>query len=401
MIPRHLTTVLAKAWQQFPVVVLTGARQVGKTTLARNFLPDARYVTLDNRADAAKAKLTPDAFLAGTAPANPLIVDEVQYAPELFREIKVLLEQNRAAGQFLITGSQGFELMRNVTETLAGRAAILNLTALGLPELPADTATDSFLWRGGFPELWKNPELERELWLGSYITTYLERDVRNLASIGNLNTFDRLLRMLALRVGQQLSYADLARDVGVSPNTAKNWMSILKASRLIFLLEPWHRQRTKRLVKSPKVYFHDSGLLTYLLGFQRVEDVKTNAIWGAVWENLVVSEIQKFFLAAGRRPPLWYWRTTAGDEVDLLVECAPETFLAIESKTAARIPSDALKGINALRKEYGAAAVRKAFVVCRTETAEPLAENATSAAVPLYNTTGEGILQSNDLREMV
>jgi len=401
MIPRHLTTVLAKAWQQFPVVVLTGARQVGKTTLARNFLPNARYVTLDNRADAAKAKLTPDVFLAGTAPANPLIVDEVQYAPELFREIKVLLEQNRDAGQFLITGSQGFELMRNVTETLAGRAAILNLTALGLPELPADTATDSFLWRGGFPELWKNPELERELWLGSYITTYLERDVRNLASIGNLNTFDRLLRMLALRVGQQLSYADLARDVGVSPNTVKNWMSILEASRLIFLLEPWHRQRTKRLVKSPKIYFHDSGLLTYLLGFQRVEDVKTNAIWGAVWENLVVSEIQKFFLAAGRRPPLWYWRTTAGDEVDLLVECAPETFLAIESKTAARIPSDALKGINALRKKYGAAAVRKAFEVCRTETAEPLAENATSVAVPLYNTTGEGILQSNELREMV
>jgi predicted AAA+ superfamily ATPase len=372
--------------------VLSGARQVGKTTLARNFLPQAAYASLDIVAEAEQAALAPQAFLQRHG--TPLIVDEVQYVPTLFREIKTLVDADRRPGQFLLTGSQSFELMAGVTESLAGRNAVLQLPALGLPELagvqsPAPLL-DSFLWRGGFPEFWKNPELDRSLWFGSYVATYLERDVRNLLKIGNLRDFNRLLRALALRAGQILSYADLARDVGISPNTARSWISVLEAQQQIFLLEPYHRQRTKRLTKSPKIYFNDTGLLTYLMGFRNAAEIPAHALYGAIWENLVVAEVRKTFLSTGQHPPLWFWRTTAGHEVDLLVECAPETFFTIECKAASRVTASAGNILKIFRKEYGPASVRKSFVVCRTEQAYPLAQddNVTLEAVPLSGPDG-------------
>jgi predicted AAA+ superfamily ATPase len=372
MFQRILKTVLKKAWAQFPVVVLTGARQVGKTTLARDFLPDANYVTLDVFAEAESARQSPVRFL-DEHPA-PLIIDEAQYAPSLFRELKIRVDNDRRAmGRYLVTGSQSFEVMAGVTESLAGRCATLSLPALSLAELPKTTPVESFLWRGGFPELWQNPGLDRDLWLGSYVTTYLERDVRSLRNVGNLRDFERLLRALALRAGQLLSFSDLARDVGVSPNTAKSWISILEANRQIFLLEPWHRQRVKRLVKSPKVYFYDTGLLTFLMAFGSGQEVMTHALWDAVWENLVIAEIRKFFQIHGRRPPLWFWRTATGNEIDLLVETAPEVFLAIECKTAEQPGADATRQFYALRDEYGARSLQRAFVACRTSTAYPFA----------------------------
>lgn len=389
MIPRILSERLATAWKQFPVVLITGARQVGKTTLARAFLPDASYVTLDVPAEAEAARLDPRRIFAERSP--PLILDEVQYAPGLLREIKLRVDGERAPGQFLVTGSQSFELMAGVTESLAGRAAVLTLPALSLQEIEGSkdlAAIDRVLWRGAWPELWQKPQLDRALWLGSYVATYLERDVRNLLNVGSLRDFDRFLRACALRAAQLLSYAELARDVGISPNTAKSWISVLEASQQIFLLEPYHRQRTKRLVKSPKLYFADTGLLTYLLGFNSMSDLPSHALWGAVWENLVISEVRKHYLAHGKRPPLWFWRTAQGHELDLLIETAPERFVVVECKTAARIEPSVARALRPLQAEYGERSVVQAFIACRTEQAYPLAEGAAIEAVPLAGRGG-------------
>ena len=386
MFNRLLKKYLETAWTQFPAVVLTGARQVGKTTLARQFLPDANYVTLDNFAEAERARQSPAQFL-DSHPA-PLIVDEVQYAPSLFRELKIRIDNDRRPGRYLVTGSQSFEVMAGVTESLAGRCAVLNLPALAFSEITPQPSIEDFFWRGGFPELWEKPEIDRDLWLGSYVSTYLERDVRSVRNVGDLRDFERLLRALALRAGQVLSYAHLARDAGVSPNTAKSWISILEANRQIFLLEPWHRQRTKRLVKSPKVYFCDSGLLAFLMAFRRVEELVIHPLWGAFWENLVVSETLKIFLNKGQRPPLWFWRTSTGDEIDLLIETAPETFWAVECKSAEQVDKNATRQFHALRAEYGPRSLAKGFVACRTPIPYPLETGFPCEAVPLQGAGG-------------
>jgi predicted AAA+ superfamily ATPase len=244
------------------------------------------------------------------------------------------------------------------------------------------------LWRGSYPQLWQQPDLDRALWLGSYLATYLERDVRNLLAVGSLRDFDRFLRACALRAGQLLSYAELARDVGISPNTAKSWISVLEASQQIFLLEPYHRARTKRLVKSPKLYFCDTGMLTYLMGFTQASELPRHALWGAIWENAVVTEIRKSFLVRGLRPPLWFWRTSAGEELDVLIELAPERFVVIECKAAEQVDVSAIRGLRPLQAEYGVESVAKAFVVCRTERAYPLAAEGAIEAVPLAGRSG-------------
>lgn len=390
MIARFIRPHVASALEQFPVVVLTGARQVGKTTLARWILPDATYVTLDDPARAAAARLSPDSFLAGLA--RPVIFDEVQYAPELFRHLKMAVDREPRLGSFLVTGSQTFSLMAGVSESLAGRAAIFSLPALSLREVATGAAlaeTDRFLWRSGFPELWQRPELERDLWMGSYVATYLERDVRQVLNVGDLRDFDRFLRASALRAGQLFSYADLARDVGIAPNTAKRWLSVLEASQQVFLLEPYHRQRTKRLIKAPKLYFADTGLLCHLLGFRAPADLLAHPMWGAVWENFVISEVRKRLLDTGTPPALWFWRTASGDEVDLLVETGPERFIALECKTAQQVTSDSLKGIRRAAGEYGSNAIARARIVCRTETAYPLDPSIDARAVPVSDAIDE------------
>ena len=389
MIPRSSTKALKAALAQFPVVVLTGARQVGKTTLARALLPRAGYVTFDHPAEAERARLSPAQFL-GALP-QPAILDEIQYVPELFRHLKLAVDRDRRPGRFLVTGSQTLSLMSGVSESLAGRAAVFILPPLSLEEAAPRASlaeTDAFLWRSGYPELWQRPELDRDLWIASYVATYLERDVRQALNVGDLRDFDRFLRASALRAGQLLSYTDLARDVGIAPNTAKRWLSVLQATQQVFLLEPWHRQRAKRLIKAPKLYFADTGLLAFLQGFRRPQDMPAHALWGALWENLVVSEARKRLLAGGRPPPLWFWRTAHGDEVDLLVETGPERFIAVECKTAERADARVLKGIRRLADEYGARSVIAARVACRTETAYPLEGLRQARALPLGGRDG-------------
>lgn len=389
MIPRSAARALQAALAQFPVVVLTGARQVGKTTLARWLLPDASYVTLDLPAEAEGARLSPEQFLG--ALAEPAILDEIQYAPDLFRHLKIAVDRDRRPGRFLVTGSQTLSLMAGVSESLAGRVAVFALPPLSIDEAVPHASladTDGFLWRSGYPELWQRPELDRALWLASYVATYLERDVRQVLNVGDLRDFDRFLRAAALRAGQLLSYADLARDAGVAPNTAKRWISVLEATQQVFLLEPWHRQRTKRLIKAPKLYFTDTGLLVFLQGFRRREDLSAHALWGAVWENLAVSEVRKRLLASGHPPALWFWRTAHGEEVDLLVELGPQHFVAIECKASERVEPSALKGFRALAAEYGEDTLAAARIACRNETAYPLEGMRDARALPLGGEKG-------------
>lgn len=388
-IERRISDTLQRAFKQFPVVVVTGARQAGKTSLVRHHFPNADYVTFDIPREAESARLDFPAFLRQHP--DPLIVDEVQYAPEMLRHLKNVVDRDRRPGRFILTGSQDFSVMAGVTESLAGRCAVLSLPTLSLAEIdtePTVNKMDMFCWRGGFPELWQRPDLDRDLWLGSYLATYLERDVRNILNVGRLRDFDRFLRAVALRAGQLLSLSELARDVGIVPNTAKSWVSILEASRQIFLLEPYHSSAGKRLIKTPKIYFSDPGLLTYLLGYPNWEAVVRNAAWAAVWENLVVSEVHKYFLNGGKRPPCWFWRTVQGEEVDLLVEVGPKRFLAIECKTASEIEPRALKGFAALENTYGPASLKKAAVVCRTDKAYPLADKGRIVALPLSGVDG-------------
>jgi len=383
-IERQISEVLRKAFAQFPVVVATGARQAGKTSLVRRLFPEADYVTFDIPQVAEAARLDFSAF--HRQHPGPLIIDEVQYVPEVLRHLKSVIDRDRRPGRFILTGSQDFSLMEGVTESLAGRCAVLSLPALSLAEVYPDATTekmDRFCWRGGFPELWQRPDLDREMWLGSYLSTYLERDVRNILNIGSLRDFDRFLRAAALRAGQLLSLSELARDVGVAPNTARSWISILETSRQIFLLEPYHSSAGKRLIKTPKLYFADSGMLTYLLGFADWEAVIRNAAWGAVWENFVIGEVHKHFLNSGRRSPCWFWRTVQGEEVDLLVEVGPQQFFAIECKTAAQVESRALRGFAAIEKSYGTESLKKAAVVCRTQEAYPLAKDSRIVALSL------------------
>ncbi|MFP4501221.1 MAG: ATP-binding protein [Candidatus Hydrogenedentota bacterium] len=386
-IDRHISEVIRPAFSQFPVVVVTGARQAGKTSLVRHLFPEAGYVTFDIPQVAESARLDFPAF--HRQHPDPLIIDEVQYVPEVLRHLKSVIDKDRRPGRFLLTGSQDFSVMEGVTESLAGRCAVLSLPTLSLAEVYVEATReklDLFCWRGGFPELWQRPNLDRELWLGSYLATYLERDVRNILNIGSLRDFDRFLRAAALRAGQLLSLSELARDVGIAPNTAKSWISILETSRQILLLEPYHSSAGKRLIKTPKLYFSDPGMLNYLLGFTEWEAVPRNAMWGALWENLVISEAYKYFCNSGIRPPCWFWRTVQGEEVDLLIETGPREFAAVECKTSAQVDSRALKGFAALEKCFGSEALRKAAVVCRTEKPYPLASEGRIVALSLSGT---------------
>lgn len=373
-IDRKYEPVFKRLFEQFPVVIVTGARQVGKTSLVRKIFPDYSYVSLDLPALAEQAENNPSDFLKSHS--EPLIIDEVQYAPAIFRYLKNAVDQDKRAGRFVLTGSQNFTLMQNVSESLAGRCGILNMYNLSYPEIAEKIDIDDldYLAGGGFPELYKNPEIETHFWYASYLTTYLERDVRNILNITSLRDFERFLRAVAIRTSNILSYSELARDVGISPNTAKSWISVLQASGQIFLLEPYHRNLGKRLIKSPKIYMCDTGLAAFLMGFENVAEILRHPAFGALWETHVVMQVIKYYISQGKRLPVWFWRTVHGSEVDLLIEKAGY-FDVIEIKAAETPDNKSLKGINALKKNYGDDTILNAFIACRTRTPYPISPN--------------------------
>ncbi len=305
----------------FPVVVLTGARQSGKTSLLQRLFPSYGFVSLDLPSVSEAAETQPEAFLKKHAP--PVIIDEVQYAPKLFRYLKAAVDKDRKNyGQFILTGSQKFTLMKAVSDSMTGRCALLELETLSYGEVSdvrRQSSLSEYLVRGGFPELQSRLELNRRDYLNSYIATYLERDVRALLRVSELRDFERFLRACALRSGQTLNKSDLARDVGISSPTASEWLSVLHASNQVLLLEPWFSNKTKSMVKAPKLFLSDVGLLCQLLNINSVTELLDSPLRRAVWETFVFSELRKKQLFAEGAWDIWYWRDQRGTEADFLI----------------------------------------------------------------------------------
>jgi len=342
MKPRALSRVIRKALRTFPAIVVTGPRQSGKTTLLKSMFADTHaFVTLEDPDVRIRAKEDPLQFLARYKP--PVIIDEIQYVPELLSYIKTRIDENRRPGQWLFTGSQHFGLMQGISQSLAGRAAVLSLlpfslaertgrgeTALAVGEwikklqtlssLDLRISLSEVLLRGSYPEIASRRSVDRQLWCGSYIATFLERDVRNLAQIGDLSQFERFLRLCAVRTGQLLNLSDLARDIGVSVPTAKRWLSVLEAGYQVFLLYPFYKSLGKRLVKSPKMYFNDTALATYLLGLHDKDSLLNSPNFGHLFETMIVTDVLKRFLHGGEMSSMYYLRTRDGLEVDLVLE---------------------------------------------------------------------------------
>jgi hypothetical protein len=329
LIPRTLEPELRRAARAFPAVVLTGPRRSGKTTLLRRAFPDAGYHLLEDPDLVARFRADPRTFVAGLRP--PVILDEIQHVPEILAYLRTEVDRNpRRTGRFLLTGSQETPLMGRVSESMAGRAAVLQLLPLSHQESPKVSPLS-----GGYPEVLARPRSAR-LWFSSYVQTYLERDVRAVTQVRDLSTFRRFLALVASRTGQVLNRSDLAAPLGVSVPTVSQWLSVLETTGLLLLVPPFYENFGKRLIKSPKLYLADSGLACHLLGIDTAAELERSPFLGAVWEGFVAGEIAKQQAGAGRRLALYWFRDQQGLEVDFLVPSG-ERLLLLEAK-ATRSP---------------------------------------------------------------
>lgn len=340
MIPRDALPTLGRLAGGFPILALTGPRQSGKTTLARAAFPEKPYVSLENPEQRSFAAGDPRRFLA--AYADGAIIDEVQRCPELFSWLQGWVDGRRRMGDFVLTGSQQFGLMSTISQSLAGRVGLVQLMPLSQTELaaaglaPADA--DSALRRGAYPALYDRP-LDPDDWFPNYVATYVERDVRQLLAIRDLALFQRFVKMCAARCGQLLNLSSLAMDCGVSHVTAREWLTVLEASYIVRLLPPYHRNFGKRLVKTPKLYFMDTGLAAWLLGIRDVATMASHAMRGALFENFVVGEFVKQRFNAGQPTELYFWRDNVGHEIDLLFETSAG-LQAVEIKSGMSFAAD-------------------------------------------------------------
>jgi predicted AAA+ superfamily ATPase len=335
---RTLTRFIQQATETFLAVLITGPRQVGKTTILKKCLESNRiFVSLDNPKIRKLAQEDPDLFFQTFHP--PMLIDEIQYAPELFPYIKMIADSESQKGLFWMTGSQQFHLMKNVTESLAGRVAIFNLQGLSqaeklrqqsVPFSPDDMSQPKCLLdsiqiyemiiKGSFPALFSQKETNTEAFYSSYLQTYLERDVRELVNISNLRDFVKFMEVVAARTGQLLNYSDIAKDIGISLNTAKSWLSILEASGIIYFLHPYFNNLTSRAIKTPKMYFLDTGLCCYISGWNSANTLEKSAVSGAMLETYAISEIIKSFWHNGRRAPIFFYRDKEKKEIDVIIE---------------------------------------------------------------------------------
>lgn len=393
---RTLQNTVERVSKSFPVVLVTGPRQVGKTTLLQEMQKKWQYVTLDDSIERAQAQEDPALFLQRYRP--PVLIDEIQYAPQLFPYIKIAVDKERKPGMFWLTGSQQFHLMKNLSESLAGRVGILNLLGLSLAEefgkakasLPfvphprqmehlskkespiSLNALYKKIWRGSFPFMVVNGAKDWEIFYRSYVQTYLQRDIRDFAQINNERAFLNFLRAAAARTGQLINYSDLARDVNVSEPTIKSWISILKACGLVYILEPYHTNITKRLVKAAKLYFLDTGLCAYLTAWSNPQVLERGAMCGAIFETFIVGEVIKSYWHNGREAPIFFYRDHDHVEIDLIIE-ENGTLHPVEIKKTANPKKDLVRKfsyLNKLAKPIGHGAL-----ICLTDQYRAITEN--------------------------
>ncbi len=320
MINRELASIIKRLRKQFPVITLTGPRQSGKTTILQSIYTDIPYISLEDFDISNAAINDPRGFLSNYP--KGAVLDEAQRVPELFSYIQGIVD-NKKDVHFVLSGSQNFLLLQNITQSLAGRAAILKLLPFGMSELQADGLTfntyEEVIFKGLYPGLY-DKGIEPSFFYPSYISTYIEKDVRQIKNIENLNSFSNFLQLCAGRAGQILNIHSLAIDAGISPNTAKSWLSILEASYIIYYLQPYHKNYNKRITKSPKLYFYDTGLVCSLLGIENELQLKTYYSKGSLFENLIITELVKNRLHRGQNHRFYYWQNKAKQEIDLIID---------------------------------------------------------------------------------
>ena len=367
---RQLAPSLRQALAGFPAVLVTGPRQSGKTTFLKHEAGDqVDYVSFDDPLERDFATVDPAGFL-GRFTSRPVILDEIQYVPQLLSHLKIRIDQEPSrCGHWLLTGSQQFGLMRDVSESLAGRVAVLELPPFSHEEFLRPTL-DEVLWNGGYPVVAMHPE-RRDMWLRSYVATYIERDVRQIRNIPDLRVFNQFLNLAAARHGQEFHAADLSRQLGITQPTVKSWGGVLEASYFAHFLPPWFRNYGKRVVKTPKFYFYDSALVNLLTRQPDPGAALAGPMGGALLEGWVVTEAVKAFMALGRKPDLYFWRSHDGLEVDLLIVINGKLH-PVEIKLTATPGAGHVSPINRFIAAAGDEACPQGILVCRTETERAL-----------------------------
>ncbi len=346
MIQRQIIHIIKEMATKMPIISITGPRQSGKTTVSKMCFPDYNYVNLENPDVFQEAKSDPRSFL--TQHKKGLIIDEVQLLPELFSYIQTISDQSGKVGEYILTGSQNFLLSAKISQSLAGRVFITHLLPLSLEELQhAGYLNDdpvNYMLKGFYPRIY-DKEIKSELFYPSYIQTYTERDVRQIVNVSNLFLFQKFMRLAAGRVGQLLNYNNLATELGVDLKTIKSWFSILETSFIVFFLQPHYINFSKRLVKTPKLYFYDTGLACSLLGIRKEKDLDSHWAKGTLFENMMIADMMKNYFNRTQVPPLYFWRDSSGNEVDCLIE-EGNTIKKVEIKSSTTIAGDFFKGLN-------------------------------------------------------
>lgn len=362
MIKRAAEDTIRTLLRGFPIVTITGPRQSGKTTLAKMIFSDKPYVSLEDPDVRLFAQEDPRSFLDRFR--NGAVLDEIQRCPDLLSYLQTAVDADGRMGLYILTGSQQFGLVSNITQSLAGRTAFVELLPFSASELDqsgkAPSSLDIFLFTGGYPPLYDR-DVPPRAWFRAYVTAYIERDVRQLIKIQDLETFQRFVRLCAGRTGQLLNLASLATECGITHNTVKAWISVLEASYIIFLLRPHHANFNKRLVKTPKLYFHDVGLVSWLLGIQTPDQIETHPLRGNIFETFILSELTKAYFNRGERPPLYFWRDSNGIEVDVILEQGL-TLTPIEIKSGKTLSRDSFAGLQKWTTLAGEAAFNPTLI---------------------------------------
>jgi predicted AAA+ superfamily ATPase len=348
----------------FPAVVITGPRQSGKTTLARNLFPDKPYILLEDPDTRRFVEEDPRSFFAQYQDSGA-IIDEAQYVPELFSYLQGILDQSNIPGRFILTGSQNFLMMARISQTLAGRIGIIRLLPLSMNELiQAGLQQDryeEYLYRGFYPRLYNSTILPSDFY-SVYIQTYLERDLRQLKQVHSLSTFHTFLRMCANRVGQIVNLTSLGADCGISHHTAREWISLLETSGIVFLIRTHHKNYNKRLVQMPKLYFSDPGLAAYLAGIKSADEIVSHPLKGGLFETLIIGELLKYRLNRGLESNLFFWRDKTGHEIDCIIEVSIDEAIPVEIKAGRTIAGDYFKNLQYWNNLSGQSPVRS-FIV--------------------------------------